>query len=342
MENQLTVIQDNFNLQAITAGSKDKAIKAIEASSNRSLFAVSPDKLTVLPDFNVRVKNADYSAKVREIADSIKANGFYSHKPIVVITIKQDGQDILAVTDGHTRLDAVALAKSEGFPIEQVFVSVASAGTTLEDITVGLVTNNSGRQLEPMALGIVCKRLIGYGLDNSTIAKRLAFTPAYVGQLLQLVGAEKAIRDLVNDGKISATLAVQTMNAEGEKAAEVLQEAVQTAKESGKGKATAKHVKRSNPAPKASIPAIAPAAKHQEAKHEEPDNSPVAPLMPTASVTPFDAMMARETEYRIETAIYNKGVEWIAANIGIVDHSHIELIIAMTGGDIDTLKAMLK
>lgn len=328
MPNEVQVITDNFSIDSLTAGSKERAVKASDASSNRSIFAIVPDKIVVLPEFNIRPKNTEYTAKVREIANSIIENGFYQHKPIACIVIKQNGVDVIACFDGHTRLDAVKLAISEGHQIEQVFISVAPAGTTLEDITIGLVTNNSGRQLEPMAIGLVCKRLQGYGLDNTKIAKRLGFSLAYVGQLFELIGSDRKIRDLVNEGKISATLAVSTIRDAGEGAADALQSAVDNAAAQGKSKATAKHLKPVNKPKKQ-------ADKKDVLVQLVQDNQ-------VGQVTPFDAVVVQEALIQSETSMQNKGIEWLKSNVGIADHSHYELLIAVTGMSIEDIKSMLE
>lgn len=233
-------ITHDFNHDMV-AGNIKAAMKGVSATS-RDLWYVPFDSLVIIDAFNVRAKTDSYFEGVRTIADSIHANGFYSHKPFAVVVIKEDGKDIIAVYDGHTRYDALKLAISEGFEVERVPAVAAAAGTTLEDITVGLVTNNSGSQLEPMAIAVVCKRLLGYGLDNAKIAKRLGFTPPYVGGLLSLVGAPKKIRDMVNDGKVSASLAVTTLREEGESAIDVLETGLKTAVESGKTKVTKKNL----------------------------------------------------------------------------------------------------
>lgn len=246
--NQIAKISHDFN-QDIVAGNIKAAMKGVDAKS-RDLWMVPVSALTVMDEFNVRSKNESYFAAVREIADSIKTNGFYSHKPFAVIVKKDDnGDDVLAVFDGHTRFDALQLAISEGAAVERVPAVAAPAGTTLEDITVGLVTNNSGRPLEPMSLAVVCKRLIGYGLDNTEISKRLGFTPAYVGGLLSLIGAPKKIRDMVADGKVAATLAIATIRDEGLKAVDVLEKGLEVAKVSGKKKVTKKNLVSTKVAP---------------------------------------------------------------------------------------------
>lgn len=329
-ENQV-VQTDNFSLTGVTAGSVKSAMKEAGATS-RDLWYVPINEIIQLPDFNVRVKNDEYYASVRAIADSIKENGFYPHKPIACMVIKRGGKDILAVIDGHTRHDGAKLAIAEGAPLDKLPVVTTQAGVTLEDAIAGLITNNNGKPLTPMAMGLVCKRLVSFGWSNTKVAEKIAVSVAYVGQLLQLVSADKVIRDLVNDDKISATLAVQVMNAEGEKAGEVLTQAVETAQSQGKDKATAKHVSS----------ARAPTAPTAPKKEEEKDNSPVLPLMLSASVTPFDALVISEAVYKAETRMQESGIEWLKRNVGIVDDSHYELIIAMTGIDLETLEGMLK
>ena len=237
-----TSITQNFN-KDITAGNVKSAMKSVDAKS-RDLYYVPITALSVMDDFNVRSKNDEYNIAVREIADSIKANGFYPHKPFAVLVMKENGSEVLAIYDGHTRFDGLKLAISEGAAVERVPVVCAPQGTTLEDITVGLVTNNSGRQLEPMGLAIVIKRLVGYGLDNLEISKRLGFTVSYVGGLLSLIGAPKIIRDMVSEGKVSASLAVSAMRDHSENAVTVLQAGMVKANESGKAKLTAKNMPR--------------------------------------------------------------------------------------------------
>lgn len=334
MENQVISAEefnsfvDKFNIENLTTGSKEKAIKETGASSNRSLFAIAPDKIVILPDFNIRVKNADYTAKVREIADSIIENGYYQHKPIACLSIKQGGKDVLACFDGHTRLDAVALAISEGHPIESVYVSVAPVGTTLEDITVGLVTNNSGRQLEPIAIGLVCKRLQGYGLDNTKIAKKLGYSVAYVGQLFELIGADRKIRDMVNDGQLSATEAVQTIREEGENALKVLQDAQELANQNGKPRITRKYIRKA----KEPVAPVGTTPETSNPDQKAPTQSPIEPLYKTPSVTPYDALVIGEAVARSEQKGMQEALAWMKANANIVDFSHYELIHAIFPG----------
>lgn len=333
MENEV-IITDNFSIESWTNGSKEKAISGVDAKRvDRVIYSIDPDKLTVLPDFNPRIETEALRARVRYIADSIKANGFYQHKPIACIVLKQNGQDIIVPYDGHTRLKGAKLARSEGYLLETVYICVAPAGTTQEDVTTGFVTNNTDCRLEPMEIGFICKRMQGFGLDNTTIAKRLGFSVAYIGQLFELIGADRKIRDLVNDGKISATLAVDTIRNEGESAVKVLTEAVEVAQSQGKDKATKKHLKATDKAPKASV--------------DKPASSPiVAPVLQTVQATPepfntpFNALIAAEAVSHSEAVMLEKGINWLKGNIGIIDQSHYELMQALFPGS--TMESLME
>lgn len=95
--------------------------------------------------------------------------------------------------------------------------------------------------------------------DSATIAKRLGITKPYVNQLLDFLAAPKPVRDLVSSGKVSATLAVETIRKHGVKqATKMLKDGLAEAEAKGKTRATAKHVKaavkKADPAPAAPTP----------------------------------------------------------------------------------------
>lgn len=222
----------------LTPGNIKAAMKAAEAVS-ADLWQVAPAQLHVLEGFNARVKNSAYAARVRWIADSIKANGYYKDKPLSGFVAVEDGKEVIYVTGGHRRYEAVLLAISEGVEIATVPVVIKARGTSMEDLTVDLVVGNEGEPLTTYEQAIVCKRLTGYGWDSKEIARRLGYsTPAYVDNLLSLVAAPLAIRTLVSDSVISATTAIEAIKKHGDKASEVL---IAAQAKSG-GRVTAKHL----------------------------------------------------------------------------------------------------
>ena len=155
---------------------------------------------------------------------------------------KENGSDVIFVTDGHCRYDAVELAISEGAEIVRIPVVVAHQGTSMEDLTVALVRANSGKPLEPYEIGMVCKRLTRYNWEIETIAQRLGFSEKYVEGLLLLMGSQVEIRDMVQNDEVAASTAIETIRKYGEKAYSKLKQALDAAKASGGDKATKKYL----------------------------------------------------------------------------------------------------
>ncbi|MDA0576234.1 ParB/RepB/Spo0J family partition protein [Burkholderia gladioli] len=234
------------NIQAemeLVPGNVKEIVKPFRQGT-ADVYMVSLDAIRVRPEFNeAREADPEYPTAVREIADSIKANGFFRHKPIKVAAAA-DGY--LYVSDGHTRWDAVLLANSEGAGIEAVPVINEVRGTTEEDRIFGLILDNSGRRLTLLGEAMVIKRLIGRGIDEKEIARRLTRNVASIRNALTLVAAPKAIKEMVTSGAVSATSAVKVMKEQGANAVAHLQAAKEAATAAGKMKVTPKALKSLN------------------------------------------------------------------------------------------------
>lgn len=234
----------NFDLPLefnLTAGKVKDAMKEAGAGSS-DLWKVPPEALHVLPNFNARVRNAEYEAHIRDLADSMKVNGFKQDKPLSGYVAVEDGVQKIYITDGHSRLEAVNLAISEGAAIPRVPVVVAQSGASIEDLTVALVTSNNGKPLSPYETGIVCKRLMAFGWEIPEIAARLTISDQHVRNLLSLMGAPVEIRQMVMEDRIAASQAIEIIGKHGDKALEVIQGAQERAAAKGKAKVTGKHV----------------------------------------------------------------------------------------------------
>jgi ParB family chromosome partitioning protein len=277
--------------------------KATDGMTSADLWKCPIDRIVVDPDFNVRIHDADYEAHIRALADSIKVNGFMADKPLAGYVGKDDtGADIIILTDGHSRLTATKLAVSEGAEIDVLPMVTKPRGTSMEDLTVALVTSNSGRQLGPFEVALVCKRLVGYGMEPPAIAKRLGYGKAYIDGLLDLVAAPKAVRDLVISGKVSATLAIETLKKHGKAAGKVLTEGVKQATASGKERVTKKHVEAK--------------AKKGAQKAAKASKLPTQPQLPGVAV---DA----------NVALLEKAAEWKTSYYAYPDASQVEDLIKL-------------
>lgn len=235
--------QEAFSVDLVNGNVK--AAMRIAGAKSADLWKVPRSHIRTMPGFNPRnPDDPDYIAHIRALADSMKANGYYDDKPIAGFVSLENDIEVINVTDGHSRLAAFDIAVTEGFEATTLPVVVSPRGTNLEDLTVALVKRNGGKPLTPFEIAIVCKRLIGYGMDEKEIGKRLGYTTQYVEDLLNLVAAPKPVRDLVTTGKVSATTARKALKEHGNKAGGVLAAAVAQAEASGKRRATDKHVRK--------------------------------------------------------------------------------------------------
>ena len=221
-------------------------IKKVKSEHRRSdaMSFIAPEELVVIDGFNVRVHDESYQAHIRELADSMKADGFKIDKPITCYVRRAgDGTDQICVTDGHSRLQAVLLANSElgqGARIDTVPVILLSKTVNMADLTVDLVRSNSGRPLSPYEISIVVKRLVNMEFEEKEIAGKLGFTGQYVGDLILLAAAPKPLANLIVTGLVSASTAIEALKKHGPaKATELLKAAAEKAQSEGKRKVTA-------------------------------------------------------------------------------------------------------
>lgn len=246
MATKLNIPPAKLDLE-LAAGSADKAAKEASATTSK-LYRVPVEHIKTIPGFNVRVDSEDYIAHRDMLVASIRANGFDDTKPLSGYVAKEGEANVIYVTDGHTRLDAVQTLNAdpdtaETDEIKTLPVVVRSTAPTLEDLTVALHTNNSGRPLTPFELGVVVKRLMAMeGADKQRIASRLAVTPRYIDDVLLLADAPAKVRNHVLRGEFSSTAAIQELRRNPEQAAERISAAVSKAQASGKTRATAKDV----------------------------------------------------------------------------------------------------
>lgn len=206
------------------------------AVGRKDLFLFDPNIIQEEPGWNVRMSDPELDAHIRMLADSIKEIGV--REPI---TVRLEG-GVPFLTNGHCRLAAVKLAIAEGAEIKTIPAQAEDRYASEADRVLGMITRNSGKPLTPLEQGEVFKRLLLFGWKEIEIVKKTGLSGVHVANMLLLSGAPTEVTAMVRDGSVSARHAVATIRKEGEKATGMLQQAVQTAKESGKTKATQKHM----------------------------------------------------------------------------------------------------
>jgi len=248
---KMTLPSDTLDL-TLEAG-KRKAMTAA-ATSKGEAFNVRVDQLRTIPGFNVRIRETDdYRSHVEELKQSIRENGFYPNKPLAGYIGKDGEEDVIFVTDGHTRLEAVQEINAEDVDgketLETLPLVLKPADSSINDLTIALVQDNNGRPLLPYEMGIVVRRLQnardGEGqplFSKADIARKLSITERYIDDLNVLVSAPAKVRNAVLNGEVAATLAIQELRKNPKKAEERITTAVTKAKASGKSKATKKDI----------------------------------------------------------------------------------------------------
>lgn len=230
------ISEDNFNTTLVATSVKG-AMKAVGAGS-RDLWRVEPSKLRVIEGLNPRVMNEEYKAHIRSLADSMKSEGYYYDQPLAGYTAKVGDEQVVYIYSGHSRLLAVQLANSEGAEITHVPVTVSMDGLSMEDITVALIRGNGGKNLTYYESAVVCKRLVKYGFSLEDIASRTGIALPLVKNRLALMAAPLKLRDMVANGIISATHAIEMLTEHGDKALEKIESAQATVNQEGKVRVT--------------------------------------------------------------------------------------------------------
>lgn len=203
------------------------------AESTRDMFVLDPRKIQVEPGFNTR----DFSLKenvdhVHELRDSMLANG-----QKVPVEVRYERGEVWLVK-GESRWRAAMLIVESGEDFKLLAVQ-EQIGTSEADRTIDLVIeNNTGKPLTPLEQAAAYKRLISFNWTVEQIAKKANRSKATVEDLLRLHGASNTVHQLIRDGRISATQAIDVCRDKGiSKADGILQRAAERAEKKGNKKA---------------------------------------------------------------------------------------------------------
>lgn len=167
------------------------------------------------PGFNLRREGEDLNASIDALAEFIFSGGVI---PALEVRPREEGG--VFVVDGHRRRRAILKAIERGAPIEWVAV-VAFTGNDVDRVA-RIMTSAEGRALSPLEVAAGYKRLAAFGLSPEDIAQRVHKTRQHVDQLLILANANADVQQMVADGVVSATLAIDVVRKHGDKAGEFL------------------------------------------------------------------------------------------------------------------------
>ncbi|MDH0341985.1 ParB/RepB/Spo0J family partition protein [Chromobacterium haemolyticum] len=243
-DSQIVLPLDRFDTPLVQGNVKTMMRET--KTSSRDLWQVAVSDINRLDNFNVRIRDDEFEAHIQWLEDQMVEHGYDQESVMKGFVARESGDtQVIYVKDGHCRLEAIERANkrlSEDKQIVRVPMVVAAQGTSIEDMTIDLVLHNGGKQLRPYEQAIVIKRLIRYGMDEESIAKRLGIDVLTVNGLLLLAGAPPEIRDMVIAGQVAATTAIAEMRKNGGKAVERLKAGLVVARANGRERVTAKHL----------------------------------------------------------------------------------------------------
>ncbi len=254
-------MSNDFNLAPIALGTRE-VVRAAALPGRQDIYLIPLDKIKIREGFNdVREVDPEYPEHLAMLAESIKSQGFNPDKAVVGFA-GADG--FMYLTDGHSRYRATILANLTGAQVEALPFKIEAKGTNDEDRIFGLITNNNGRNLTPMGEALVVKQLLGRGVSEKEITRRLpGFTSTKIDRLLTLLSADSEIRDMVQAGTVSATLAINVVKSEGINAAEILKEGAAVAATNGKTKVTERSLNLTSKPKKEKVDVSEKAAKSE-------------------------------------------------------------------------------
>lgn len=224
-------------------GIKDLAV------GRSDIYRMRLEDLHIKEGLNCRVVNFNpEDAEDLALANSIAQVGV--KQPLTIFY--EDGKAF--VSDGHRRHGAARYA------VEHLGAEIKSVPAQMEDryaseadrVFSQLVRNGvgMGKPVTPIEQAQVFKRLVDLGWSEPEIAAKSGLNVAWVKELLKLHSAPTKLTKFVKEGKVSATLALKALKdskGDADTAADLLGDAVDAAEAQGKTRATAKHVKVSEP-----------------------------------------------------------------------------------------------
>jgi len=213
------------------------AIKDI-ANGRSDIYKVDPRVIQIKEGWNSREGTDPANANhIAELAASIREIGV--KKPLVCYM----ENEIVYVSDGHCRLQAVQHLIEEGVEIKTVPVMVEDRFANEADRIFSQIVHNAGKPLTSLEQAKVFKRLVDLGWAQKDIASKAGITGGRVSQLLELLILPAILQKYIIEGKASANMVLQLYKKHKMNIDETIMElngAVKVAEESGRKRAMPK------------------------------------------------------------------------------------------------------
>lgn len=210
------------------------------------------EDIHVEPGFNLRDLGAvddeglTFEQRLALLEDHIAQGGM-----IPPLEVRPRDEGGVWIVDGHRRQMAINNLDQKGlYPrtpkkgepdVMELWVNVVMFVGNDADRLARVLTSQENQKLNPLERAEGYKRLAAFGWTPAQIAKKIGRSAEHVKSQLDLANSNTDVQTLVRERKVSASVAIQTVRKEGEKAGAVLGAAVAA---NGGKKATPKAVAR--------------------------------------------------------------------------------------------------
>lgn len=167
----------------------------------RDYWFVDSRRLIVDDDYNEREEMGD----IVGLAAEIEAQG-------VTTPLKgyKKGENYVVIR-GHRRRLALKLLEAKGIVLIVPIILEDKAKANPEQWVLDLITSNDGKSLTPWEQAKVIRRLSNFGWSEKDIVARSGKSEVYVRNLLALSAAPQKLINLVREGRVKATLAMEVI-----------------------------------------------------------------------------------------------------------------------------------
>lgn len=167
------------------------------------------ENIVVIEGFNIRKDMGDLEALSKNILENGQKDPCRGYK--------EKGTERVFLVDGHRRHAAIGLFVNQMKETYYVPFVFEPQKYNDEQRVIDMFILNDGKNLTPLEQAEGVSRLINFGYSNKEISSKIGRSIAYVGRLQLLLNAPKKLVNILESGRVSASLAMDVL-AEGEEA----------------------------------------------------------------------------------------------------------------------------
>lgn len=172
----------------------NKDIIRENSKRGEEVVKIQISKVKVREGFNVRTDYGD----IESLAKSILENG-----QVVPARVDAMADGTFLLTDGHRRFRALQYIVEMGNDEPLLKAIVNASRTTEEERILQMFVTQDNKPLTQLEVCELIKRLINLGHDQTSVAKKIGKSIAYVSTMLSVANERQEIKQLLSEGKLS-------------------------------------------------------------------------------------------------------------------------------------------